>query len=60
VDLFWLINPVFSPAAFAVHWLDVATLAGVGGLWLAMFVQQLKGRPLVPLGDPALADRISA
>jgi len=29
---------------------------GLGGLWLATFVWQLRGRPLLPLYDPALQE----
>jgi hypothetical protein len=59
VDLFWLVTPAFAPAGLQVHWLDVATLVGVGGIWLAAFVWQLRGRPLLPLRDPALAELVS-
>jgi hypothetical protein len=56
-DLFWLVQPAFDGgAAPRVHLLDAATLLGVGGLWLAVFVRQLEGRPLVPLRDPSLAE----
>lgn len=58
VDLFWLTAPEFSPDAFRVHWMDVAAPAGIGGIWLAYFAWQLKGRPLLPLGDPELAAAI--
>ncbi len=58
VDLFWLTAPEFSPNGFHVTWLDFAALLGIGGIWLAYFARQLKGRPLVPLGDPQLAAAI--
>ncbi len=58
VDLFWMTAPEFSPDAFRVHWMDVAAPAGIGGIWLAYFAWQLKGRPLLPLGDPELAEAI--
>jgi len=56
IDLFWLVTPAFSPGAFSLHWMDVVAAFGVGGIWLAMFVWQLKGRPLIPLHDPSLAE----
>jgi hypothetical protein len=60
VDLFWLISPAFTHAGgVGVHWLDVTTLIGVGGVWLATFVWQLRGRPLLPLQDPALLELVS-
>jgi hypothetical protein len=42
----------------AVHWLDVAAALGLGGLWVAGFAWQLKGRPLLPLGDPELREAL--
>ncbi len=54
VDVFWLVSPAFSPAAFAVHWMDIVTPVGVGGIWLWVFVWQLQRRPLLALNDPSL------
>jgi hypothetical protein len=54
VDLFWMIQPAFSPGAFALHWLDAVTLVGVGGLWLSQLIGQLKTRPVLPLREPQL------
>jgi hypothetical protein len=54
VDLYWLVTPSFEPGHLAVHVLDLLTLVGVGGVWLAAFLWQLQGRPLMPLMDPAL------
>jgi len=55
VDVFWLVRPPFTPAAAAVHVLDLVALVGVGGVFLAAFVRALAARPLLPLRDPALA-----
>ena len=38
VDVFWLVKPAFSPAGFAVSWLDFAAPIGLGGVWLAYFL----------------------
>jgi hypothetical protein len=59
VDLFWMTAPEFSPQAFRIHALDVLVPLGIGGLWLAYFAWQLKRRPLLPLGDPELAQAIA-
>jgi hypothetical protein len=63
---FWLIVPSYVESShghdshpephLAVHWLDVAAFAGVGGLWLALFAGQLRSRPLLPLSDPDLRE----
>lgn len=55
VDLFWLVTPTYSPRVMTIHWLDVVTFIGIGGVWLAMFCWQLQQRPLLPLRDPELA-----
>ncbi len=55
VDLFFLVAPEFSPQRITAHWLDLATLAAVGGVWLTMFVGQLGTLPLLAPNDPELA-----
>jgi hypothetical protein len=57
-DLFWLTAPEFSPGRFHIHWMDVAAPMGMGGIWLAVFVGKLKTRPLLPVGDPNLAQAL--
>ena len=37
-----------------MHWMDVAAVLGVGGIWLSFFCLQLRDQPLLPLNDPAL------
>ena len=59
-DLYWFIMPAFSPGKFTLHWMDFAAVVGVGGVWLAAFLFNLQGRPVLPLGDPALPLEASA
>jgi hypothetical protein len=56
VHLHWLVAPTFSPRQFAVHWMDLTTMVGLGGVWLGWFLWQLKRRPLLPLNDPLFAE----
>ncbi len=51
LDLVWMVAPVFRPD-FHLHGLDLAAIAGLTGLWLLFFLQELAARPLVPLNDP--------
>jgi len=53
IDLFWIIEPARRPD-LQIHWLDFAAPIGMGGIWIAVFIWQLKGRPLLPLNDPQL------
>ncbi len=59
MDLYWLVVPSFSPGVFTLHWLDFSAMAALGGLWIALFVQQIKGHTLLPLGDPMLAPELA-
>jgi peptidoglycan/LPS O-acetylase OafA/YrhL len=56
LDLFWTVEPAFDRTAVHFHWLDWAAVFGLGGIWLAAFVRQLKNRPLLPIHDPRLRE----
>lgn len=64
LDLFWLVAPDLAGhtaglhAPFHIHWLDVMVPVGVGGVWLWVFTRELKGRPLLPVGDPEIRERL--
>jgi hypothetical protein len=50
VDLFWMIEPNYSPA-LSLTWLDVVVPVAMGGLWLAFFFHNLNAMPLLPAYD---------
>lgn len=52
VDLFWLVVPGFGLPSPRVHWMDLLAFVGIGGVWIGLFLSQLKKLPLVPLHDP--------
>jgi hypothetical protein len=52
IDLIWLIEPNYERAGFPIHWMDVAVPVGLLGVWLFLFVRQLRSRSLLPLNDP--------
>jgi hypothetical protein len=52
LDVFWIIEPAFRQRGLEVSWTDPTTLIGVGGVWLAVFIWNLKSRPLLPARDP--------
>ncbi|HJQ67897.1 MAG TPA: hypothetical protein VKA70_02935 [Blastocatellia bacterium] len=58
VDVYWLIAPEFHHGQFHLHLLDILAPIGLGGVWLWLFFQQLKKRPLLPVGDPELEGAI--
>jgi hypothetical protein len=57
VDLFWMTRPEFTSSAVPT-WLDLVLPVALGGLWLGFFAFNLKQCPLLPLGDPKLAEAI--
>jgi hypothetical protein len=56
VDYLWQMRPPFHEVGPPVHWIDLAVMAGIGGLWVAFFITLLKQRPLLPVNDPQLAE----
>jgi hypothetical protein len=59
LDIFYLVMPEFSDGQFGVHWMDAAALAGVGGLWVMLFLWRLGSLPLLALNDPELAPALA-
>src|SRR6267154_806474 len=57
VDLYWMTRPEFTARAMPT-WLDIVLPIALGGLWLGFFAFNLKQCPLLPLGDPKLAEAI--
>jgi len=53
VDLYWLVIPGLHQQ---INWMDFAAPVGVGGLWGAAFIWNLKRRPLLPLHDSRLSE----
>jgi hypothetical protein len=60
VNVFWMVEPPFEPSGPFVDWLDVFSIVGFGGVWLAVFAWQLAARPLVPANDPRLQPALEA
>lgn len=60
VDLYLLISPTGHDSRFQFHWLDLAALIGIGGVWLSFFTQQLQKRPVLPIHDPEFAEAIES
>jgi len=66
VDLIWYVAPSFRhlapegaggpPSLMPMHWMDIAIPVGLTGLWVFLFVRQLRTRPLFPMNDPYLKE----
>lgn len=59
VDLLWQVEPSFEEHHFVHYWLYLAAPAAIGGIWLFLFVRELKKRPILPVNDPYLPEAIA-
>jgi len=61
-DIYWLAAPAFAHGegdhGLQFHWLDLATLVGLGGLWFALYLRELSRRPLLPVFEPYLKEAL--
>src|SRR6266436_2384730 len=58
VDLYWYTRSQFTPSALPTIW-DLGAALALGGLWFFFFAGQLKQLPVLPVGDPKLAEAIA-
>lgn len=58
IDVWWQVVPFFKSAsiAFSTLWIDLSALAFVGGVWMILFVRNLKAGELMPLHDTRIQD----
>ena len=58
LDLYWIVMPEASASRAGPRLVDVALLAGMGGLFVAAAARALRNRPLVPVRDPRLDESL--
>jgi hypothetical protein len=56
VDIFWIVAPTYRTNGLAIYWTDFAAFLGIGGIWIYVYLGQLRRRPLLPLRDPRVAE----
>ena len=59
VDHDWLIRPQFQAEFGLPMWTSLAAWLGVGGIWLSLFVRQLRGHAVLPVNDPYLKEALA-
>jgi hypothetical protein len=58
-DLYWLIMPALRPEGVEPSWLDAALLLTLASTCGVIVARACQARPLVPTGDPRLAESIA-
>lgn len=43
-DAWWLVAPNFHPDGLTVHWTDLCAPVGIGGVWLCVYLGQLRAQ----------------
>ena len=59
LDTLFQVAPQFHKSVY-ISWIDLAVVVGMGGLWVAMFLGNLKGRPALPVNDPYFHEVLAA
>jgi hypothetical protein len=59
IDVFWWIEPAYPHDGQYLFWLlDLTAVAGLGGIWIWVFLWQLRKLPLLPVYDPSLEEAL--
>jgi hypothetical protein len=59
LDYYWHVAPEFHTEGLSVSLIDIAVPIALGGMFLMLFMWQLRGRPLLPLHDAGLAKALT-
>jgi hypothetical protein len=55
VEMYWQVMPYYGGGEVTLHWMDLACLVGIAGVYLAVVFYRMTKYPLIPIGDPRLA-----
>lgn len=59
VDYYWLVYPSFSEEGATIGWMEIAAVAGLGGVFIWSFWRRMAAGPVLPVGDPELQKSIN-
>jgi hypothetical protein len=58
-DYYWHVAPEFHKDGFSFSLLDIALPLALGGIFISLFLSQLRGRSLLPVNDPGLGKALT-
>ena len=59
IDLYWLIAPALHHESAHFSWIDITTMVGLGGVFVALFWNSFTAKAIIPVNDPNLSASIS-
>jgi hypothetical protein len=59
VEYYWQVAPEFNSSSMSLSLLDFGLPIAIGGIFLAIFAVNLRGRSLLPVNDPGLAKALA-
>ena len=54
IDIYWLVMPTLHHDGVHFSWMDLTTMAGVGGIFIWLFWRKYTSGALIPIKDPVL------
>jgi hypothetical protein len=58
-EIHWIVMPTLHYHGINIHWLDITTLVGLGGLLLGLFFYQFQKHCMVPKNDPTFQESLN-
>jgi hypothetical protein len=58
IDIYWLTAPAYYATIPGSIWMTLFAFLGIGGLWLAAFIWQLKGQTIIPIHETWVEEAI--
>jgi hypothetical protein len=58
VAIYWQVVPSWTGEHFAYSWMSLASLVGIGGVWMWAFIGQLKGQTIIPIHETWVEEAI--
>ena len=58
IDVYWLVAPAHYGDHFQFSWITIFAFLAIGGLWLAVFLWQLKGQTIIPIHETWVEEAI--
>ena len=59
IDLYWIVLPALDRQGMHLNWMQFTVPLGLGCIWAAAYLWELRRRPLLPVGAPNLEEALT-